>query len=60
MPKQQVINPVECRRPGQIEFAPIPINQYKKTCKEEFAAKRFSKADLLSALREAKADGALR
>lgn len=52
MPKQQIISPVECRRPGQIEFAPIPINQYKKSCKEEFDAKRFSKADLLRIQRD--------
>ena len=47
MPKSQIISPVENRRPGQIEFAPIPLNQYKSTCKEEFDSKRFSKADLL-------------
>ena len=43
MPKSQIISPVENRRPGQLEFAPIPLNQYQKTCKEEFASKRFSK-----------------
>jgi 2-oxoisovalerate dehydrogenase E1 component len=52
MPKSQVIDPVESRRPGKIEFNPIPINQYNKTVKEEFASKRFSKADLLRIQRD--------
>ncbi len=52
MPKSLFVNPVENRRPGQIEFTPIPINQYRKTCKEEFAAKRFSKADFLRIQRD--------
>ena len=52
MPKSQTISPVECRRPGQLEFAPIPLNQYQKTCKEEFAAKRFSKTDFLRIQRD--------
>ena len=52
MPKSQIISPVESRRPGQLEFAPIPINQYQKTCKEELASKRFSKADFLRIQRD--------
>ncbi|MEI8043602.1 MAG: thiamine pyrophosphate-dependent enzyme [Verrucomicrobiota bacterium] len=52
MPKSQIISPVENRRPGQLEFTPIPLNQYQKTCKEEFASKRFSKADLLRIQRD--------
>ena len=52
MPKSQIISPLECRVPGQIEFAPIPVNQYNKTCKEEYASKRFSKADLLRIQRD--------
>ena len=47
MPKSQIISPEESRQAGQLEFAPIPLNQYQKTAGEEFAAKRFSKADLL-------------
>src|ERR1039457_5114503 len=52
MPKSQIISPVESRRPGQLEFAPIPINQYQKTCKEELASNRFSKADFLRIQRD--------
>ncbi len=52
MPKNQIICPTESRRSGTLEFAPIPLNQYQKTCKEEFAAKRFSKADLLRIQRD--------
>lgn len=52
MPKSLIINPVESRRPGQIEFTPIPVNQYQKTCKEELTSKRFTKADLLRIQRD--------
>src|SRR3954470_7180215 len=52
MPKSQIINPVESRRPGQLEFNPIPLNQYQKTCKEELTSKRFNKADLLRIQRD--------
>jgi 2-oxoisovalerate dehydrogenase E1 component len=52
MPKSLMISPVENRRPGQLEFAPIPLNQYQKTCQKEFASKRFSKADFLRIQRD--------
>ena len=45
MPKSQVVDPKEARKSGYIEFEPIPVNQYKKTVKEE--AKIHSKEDLL-------------
>lgn len=35
MPKIQSIDPVEVRRPGFVEFQPIPVNQYQKTVKDE-------------------------
>lgn len=35
MPKIQFINPSEARKPGFVEFQPIPINQYQKTVKDE-------------------------
>ncbi|WP_167619552.1 alpha-ketoacid dehydrogenase subunit alpha/beta [Maribellus sediminis] len=35
MPKVQYINPDEVRKPGQLEFKPIPVNQYSKTVEEE-------------------------
>jgi 2-oxoisovalerate dehydrogenase E1 component len=52
MPKHLIISPAEYRRPGQIEFAPIPLNQYRRTVTEEFAARRYSKADLLRIQRD--------
>lgn len=45
MPKNQYINPDEVRKPGQIEFKPIPVNQYSKTVEEE--KENFSNEDLV-------------
>ena len=41
MPKLQFINPDEVRKARQLEFKPIPINQYNKTVEEE--KENFSK-----------------
>ena len=35
MPKIQFINPEEVRKPGEITFGSIPVNQYQKTVKDE-------------------------
>jgi len=35
MPKVQLIDPTEARKPGFVEFQPIPVNQYRKTVQEE-------------------------
>lgn len=35
MPKNQFLDPNEVRKPGFIEFQPIPVNQYQKTVKDE-------------------------
>ncbi len=35
MAKTQNIDPIKVRKPGFIEFDPIPVNQYQKTVKEE-------------------------
>jgi 2-oxoisovalerate dehydrogenase E1 component len=35
MPKIQFINPAEVRKPGEVTFQPIPVNQYQKTVKDE-------------------------
>ena len=35
MPKSQFMDPNELRKPGFVEFEPIPVNQYNKTIKEE-------------------------
>ena len=45
MPKNQFIDPKEVRKPGEITFNPIPVNQYNKSLKEEKGS--FSDADLL-------------
>lgn len=45
MPKSLMIRPDEMRRAGQIEFTPIPLNQYHRTLKEELD--RFARKDLL-------------
>jgi len=44
MPKSQFIDPIEVRKPSQIEFSPIPVNQYNKTLQAE--RKNFTDADL--------------
>ncbi len=37
MPKVQIIDPQEVRKPGYVEFIPIPVNQYQKRVKDERA-----------------------
>lgn len=46
MPKCLVIDPVEVRSRGRIEFQPIPVNQYDRTMKDELASGLFAKDDL--------------
>lgn len=50
MPKIQFIDPQEVRKTGQIEFQPIPVNQYSKTVAAERAD--FSDDDLLRIYRD--------
>lgn len=45
MPKVQYINPDQVRKSGQLEFKPIPVNQYNKTIEEE--KENFSKEDFI-------------
>jgi 2-oxoisovalerate dehydrogenase E1 component len=45
MPKNQFINPEEVRKPQQLEFNPIPVNQYNKSIEEE--KENFSKDDFI-------------
>ena len=35
MPKVQFMDPSEARKPGFVDFQPIPVNQYQKTVKDE-------------------------
>lgn len=50
MPKSQFINPNEVRKPGMIEFKPIPVNQYDRSISDERS--RFSDDDLLRIYRD--------
>lgn len=50
MPKVQYINPEEVRKPSQIEFQPIPVNQYNKTVAEE--KENFSNEELVRIFRD--------
>ncbi|NLI72949.1 MAG: dehydrogenase [Bacteroidales bacterium] len=44
MPKVQFLDPNEIRKPGFVEFNPIPVNQYQKTVKDE--RKNFTDEEL--------------
>ncbi|MCC8088770.1 MAG: dehydrogenase [Rikenellaceae bacterium] len=46
MPKSQYIDPDKMRQAGEIKFTPIPVNQYKKSVKDELKEKNFTKEDL--------------
>ncbi|MCD6406209.1 MAG: dehydrogenase, partial [Planctomycetes bacterium] len=50
MPKSRFVSPDEMRKKGQIEFEPIPVNQYDQTITDE--AQRFSAADLVRIQRD--------
>jgi len=45
MPKNQLIDPGQVRKPGAVEFSPIPVNQYSKSIAEERG--NFSDEDLM-------------
>ena len=46
MPKSQFADPDFLRKPGEVKIAPIPVNQYNKTIKDELKEKNFTKDDL--------------
>ncbi|MEG2857861.1 MAG: hypothetical protein RR994_04510, partial [Clostridia bacterium] len=50
MPKSQYLDPKECRKSGFIHFEDIPVNQYKKTIKDE--SKIYTKEDFLRIYRD--------
>ncbi len=52
MPKQVTISPAEMRAKSTVKFAPIPVNQYDRTVKDELAAGNVSKDDLLRIQRD--------
>ncbi|MCC6485171.1 MAG: dehydrogenase [Armatimonadetes bacterium] len=45
MPKSIAIHPDDVRKSGQIDFTPIPINQYSRSLKDELD--RFAREDLI-------------
>ncbi|MCS6775530.1 MAG: thiamine pyrophosphate-dependent enzyme [Chloroherpetonaceae bacterium] len=45
MPRSLAIRPDDVRRSGQLEFKPIPINQYRRTLRDELD--RFAREDLM-------------
>ena len=47
MPKVQFIDPAKVRKAGKIKFNDIPVNQYKKSAKDELKEGNFSKEDLI-------------
>ncbi len=50
MPKTQFIDPNEVRQSSIIELGSIPVNQYKRTMKDELS--RFSQEDLVRIYRD--------
>ncbi|MDR2232012.1 MAG: dehydrogenase, partial [Tannerella sp.] len=46
MPKHLFIDPAEVRKPGEITFSPIPVNQYNLTVKDELDNNNYTKEDL--------------
>ena len=47
MPKNQHVYHDEMRKAGKIKFTDIPVNQYKKSIKQELEEGNFTKKDLL-------------
>ena len=50
MPKSQEIRPDDVRKPGWLNFQPIPLNQYNKSIRDELP--RFSPDDLFRIYRD--------
>ncbi len=50
MPKSLTIHPKEVRSSGEITFQPIPVNQYRRTLKDELD--RFAREDLVRIYRD--------
>ncbi len=50
MPKSQFMDPNELRKPGFVEFEPIPVNQYNKSIKDE--KENYSKDDFMRIYRD--------
>ena len=52
MPKSLMITPAESRKTGNLDFSPIPVNQYNRSVTDELSSGKFGKADLLRIQRD--------
>lgn len=52
MPKSVMIVPEQVRARGQVEFSPIPVNQYDRTVSDELGSGRLNRDDLLRIQRD--------
>ncbi len=52
MPKALMVNPNDVRAKSQVEFTPIPINQYDRSVGDELASGDFTKEDLVRIQRD--------
>src|SRR5580765_1476786 len=52
MPKSLMITPAESRKTGNLDFSPIPVNQYNRSVTDELSSGRFTKVDLLRIQRD--------
>ncbi len=52
MPKSLFVDPKEVRAAGKVTFNDIPVNQYKKTVKEELKSGKYTKEDLIRIFRD--------
>ncbi|MDR3250089.1 MAG: dehydrogenase [Tannerella sp.] len=46
MPKELYIDPAKTRAAGEIKFAPIPVNRYRKTVRQELESGNFTEEEL--------------
>jgi len=47
MPKSLMVDPKQARAKSQVQFTPVPVNQYDKTMLDELSSGAVTKADLL-------------
>ena len=52
MPKNLFVDPKDVRKSGKVKFKDIPVNQYKKTVKEELESGKYTKEDLIRIFRD--------
>ena len=52
MPKSLFVDPKEVRAAGKVTFNDIPVNQYKKSVKDELKSGKYTKEDLIRIFRD--------